>query len=868
MNTGDETFNYTIFPTYSPKAILAQPGLFDEALRELQHAYTIFDKTTVNNKLTEEELRASYRFPRTVEEVKILCDEIINYHNPGQDPNKHFIAVDTETSSLEMYDPASKILMISFAWATRKATAILLDHPKRWWTSKELKQVICHVRRVLECIKPKVFHNYKFDAQVLIHHCGWEVNNVVWDTLGAEHLLEEDKKGSYGLKSLTKTRLPLYAGYDDKVQGLREQHGGLTRAEEGKRFRKAMLHYEETYTEYADRLKVYNAEFIEYERKLTCWEELKNTEKERVAKAKKAKASKEECRLRKDVYGKKPSKPRKPNLPKEPQHQEPFDYTMIPLEDLELYAAIDADVTRQHVLHQQKRFMLEYAKDKKICACYKRPCPLPTQRLVSEHVIPTSKSLAQMEFTGFPVDLNYLEELDGKLKIVVQETAEELYELAGEQFIINNPAEIARIMFDSGFYQDGQKVTVPLDDNIRRTAKGKISSDEKALLYVANTYKHDFPKIILKHRKAQKARNPFLTNVREHALVDGKMHPTFWLQGTSTGRLSSSGENMQNQPKKLAGFNIKKIFVPPEGNVLINADAKGAEIRIFAAYSKDKKLITSINDGLDTHSFFTSEVFGPKYDEVEQARDLVDQYYAGNKSISLNILKRAEGLVRQRTNCKRVVFGTLYGALAKKIAETAGIPIEEAQEVIDLMFKMFPSIPAYIDSTQYEVQLFHWVATYTGRKRRFPMADIRMFRNRCYRQAVNFKIQSTASDIVLWVMNKIFPIVTNDLKGQFHATVHDSIVFSVPPKYLAQINDIMYEYGTKQVAKKFPWLPVAFLWDIEAGSNYGEVAAITKYLQGKEKHDNQQQKENIQQQHQEIISGEEIRQEINEFFAT
>jgi DNA polymerase-1 len=468
-----------------------------------------------------------------------------------------------------------------------------------------------------------------------------------------------------------------------------------------------------------------------------------------------------------------------------------------------------------------------------------------------------------MEFTGFPVNLDYLEDLDSKLAGVVKEAEERLYELAGGKFTINNPGEIARIMFDSGFYQDGKKVLVPRDNNIRKTTKGQIKSDEKALLYVANTYGFEFPRVVLTHRKAQKARSPFLINVREHARFDGRMHSTFWLTGTGTGRLSSSGENMQNIPKKLAGFNIKKIFVPPEGHVLVNTDAKGAEIRIFAAYSKDEKLITAINDGLDTHSFFTANVFGETYEDVERARDIVDQYYAGDAGLAEDLIKWAEKLVRKRTNCKRVVFGTLYGAMAAKIAETAGISLEEAQEVIDLMFRMFPSIPAYIDSTQREVLLFRWVATKTGRKRRFPMADMRMFRNRCYRQAVNFKIQSTSSDIVLWVMNQIFPIITHDLKGQFHATVHDSVVLSVPPQYVTQVRDIMNEYGTDRVAKEFSWLPVPFLWDVEVGPSYGEVAAIDKYLQGQAQHDNEQKKEVPE----EIITGEEIRTEINEYFA-
>jgi DNA polymerase-1 len=488
----------------------------------------------------------------------------------------------------------------------------------------------------------------------------------------------------------------------------------------------------------------------------------------------------------------------------------------------------------------------------------------PIKRLMSTHCIPLSKHLAQMQFTGFPVDLNYLSDLDKDLKATVKKTEKELFEMAGE-FTIASPKDVINILFQQGFYdaKAGKRVRVPITDDLRRTATGQIKTDEKALLYVHNEFGYEFPKKLLTYRKAAKARSPFLVNVYEQAQFDGRMHPQFHIPGTSTGRLSSSDENMQNVPKKLAGFNIKKVFVPPFENdmVLVNTDAKGAEIRLFTAYSGDQKLIQAIMDGLDTHSYFVSQVWKEfTYDDVEGARALVDDWYGGKRGCGENAFKDAEALVRRRTNCKRIVFGTLYGALAKKIAETAGIPIEEAQEIIDLMFEMFPTIPAYIQSTQNEVSLCHGVYTKTGRKRRFPLATVRMFRNRCFRQAVNFKIQSTSSDIVLWVLCRIAPIILNDLKGELHATVHDSVTFSVPKKYLSQVPDMMYKHGTEAVAKQFPWLPVPFIWDIEAGPSYGEVINIKQYMEG------MNVQEQVAKEPEELVTGGEIREEINEEF--
>jgi len=835
---------FKLFITFSPKAILAKQGLFDELVRDLFQVFLYAEGEVEHVRYTPEELRGFYRFPRTVDEVRNVCQDILDYSNEGQPPEQHMISVDTETSSLEPHDPTAKIICISFGWASQQATTIMLDHPQGWWTPDELEQVKYHVCRVLASEKPKVLHNAKFDRQMIVHRYGWPLRNTVWDTMLAEHLIEEDKRGVYGLKILTRSRLPAYAGYDSKVDDLREEHGGGTRAQEGKRFRKAELSYVQALKTHAELMVEYQKAFPLYEEGLENWNKSRLKEKERAAAARKTGNTDAALRrIRPEVVGKKPAKVKKPPVPLPPEHREPFDYTMIPLDDLELYAAVDADVTRQHVLHQNLRLNTEYKLDgvQRAKTVSKPLPPAPVKRLMASHVLPTTKTFAAMEFTGFPVDLEYLEDLDSKLATVVEDTERELFQLAGAPFTINNPREITRMLFQTGFYDvdAGKHVVVPLADDIARTSKGQIKADEKALLYVANTFGYEFPKKIISYRKASKARSPFLTNIREHALLDGRIHPAFHINGTATGRTSSSQENMQNIPKFLAGYNIKKIFVPLPGCTLIDTDAKGAEIRIFAAYSGDKQLIDAINGGLDAHSYFTAQVFGYTYEEVEAARQVVDELYAlklNGVSIDTEALTAAQVIVKKRTKCKRTVFGVLYGSSAAGIADTAGIPLSEAKDVVNKMFTMFPSIPGYIRQTENEVRLFGDVYTTIGRKRRFPMSSVRAFQSRCFRQAVNFKIQSTSSEIVLWVLNQIFPIVQHELRGAFHATVHDSLVLSVPDEYVDQVPELMKEYGTRRVAQEFPWLPVEFLWDVDAGRNYGECASIDRFLKGQQQH--------------------------------
>lgn len=846
-----EPHTHKVFVTYSLDAVVGKPGLFNDLLQDLSTAIAYVQGKQVT-RLPVDELVKDYVLPKTVEEIEKVCSYIINYAKEGKDPSRHIIGCDTETSALEMHDPSAKMIASSFAWDAGKATAILVDHPDVQRTEEEAERVRAAVRSVWECSKPKVLHNEKFDRKVVEGRYGWDMRNVVWDTMCGEHLLEESKKNHYGLKGLTRTRLPAYAGYDDAVDAIKVEHGGLDRATEAKRMVKAKEKYSIDYRIYQVKYTTYEKEKVQYNVVLSAWNEKRLTEKE--------KAKKERRKMDRTKYGKKPTKPREPKKPVEPEPIPPFDYTLIPVDMLLKYAAIDADVCRQHLLHQNKRLNTEHKQDAYIYAKAGQEAPPPVKQLMSTHVIPTSKTLATMEFTGFPVDLEYLKELDTALKGEIAKYQQELYSLVGEEFKANDPRTVIQILFNQGFYEPSKnaRVVVPITDDLQRTPTNQLKADKKALIYVHTQYGYRFPEVLLMYRKATKARNPFLVNVREHAnLADGRMHATFHIHGTATGRLSSSNENMQNFPKKLGKHNIKNIFVPPGDNVLVNADAKAAEIRLFAAYSMDEKLISAIKDGLDTHSFFVSELWPDiKYDEVEDARRILDDKNIKlEKEFSKDAVARMHMVAGQRDTSKRAVFGTLYGATSYKIAETAGVTQDEAQRVIDLMFSKFPTIPAYIQGTHREVVIYGAVYTKTGRKRRFPLNRIRMFRNRSFRQAVNFKIQATSSDIVMWVLNQVAPIIIEDLRGELHTTVHDSIVFSVPPKYLSQVPDMMELYGTKKVAEHFKWLPVPFIWDVQAGLRYGDVSSIDSYLKGIRE---------AEEKATPIIEGEEIREEINE----
>jgi DNA polymerase-1 len=299
---------------------------------------------------------------------------------------------------------------------------------------------------------------------------------------------------------------------------------------------------------------------------------------------------------------------------------------------------------------------------------------------------------------------------------------------------------------------------------------------------------------------------------------------------------NSSDMNLQNIPKILAGYNIKKLFITDNQQklVFVNVDYKGAEVRVFTAYARDPALIKALNDGLDMHSFFAATVFKRPYADYDK-RD---------EPLSHMTEEYCKLLNRERTQIKRVVFGILYGAGPKKIAEQIGVSDEEGQKLIDMLFEMFPAIRDYIDEVKYLVSRDGYVDTIFGRRRRFPLMATSRHRSRAERQACNFKIQSTSSDIVIAQLIEMHDVINSNqtwpewgIHKPLHTygtrvllTVHDSIGFQWPKELLHALEAWVTYYGETRVREKFPWLPVPFKIDIEVGPSYGECVALPKYL--------------------------------------
>lgn len=789
-------FPVIVIPTFSTRALLKTSGLYNLLFGDMLRAMRIATgKDEARTHTDIGELSKDYVIPKTVAEVQALCDEIVNYAVKNATPQTSTISVDTETNTLHPHKKDSKVLCISFAWDAGKSCAIPLWHKDATWSPAEFEEVLAAVRRVLESPKPKVFHNAKFDLKFLERRYNFRVNNVAWCSLLGEHLLREDQSGSYSLKILGRSYFPEFANYADKIHEL---------------------------------ASVLSEEEQHIEDMLDGW--------------KKPSKKKQPKGCDPDAFGAVYNKSELSNYLKGPKKKErkkkreSVNYEKVPMDQLLVYAAIDTDLTRRLLRNQWLRMKEEDFVES-------------GRGLMRSHSIPASRTLGGMEYRGMRVDRPYLDFLDKALGELVEQKAREInrhWKSDWGEFNPNSTKDLGKILYVEGVLLDPNKARIYNPDNDPKLGEHNVAlrlipgiveqneksqqwkTDKKTLRAIVEHTKAKgqacaFTVSLLDYRAAHKGKSGFCADIRLLSELDGRLHTNFNIHGTATGRLSSSEMNLQNWPKWIANYNFKKLLIPddPDSEVIVNLDYKGAEVKIFAAYSRDEKLIEALNNGLDAHCFFLEKVYGIPYAEAMAANDGVHPDQKG----------RGEELKALRTIIKRVVFGTLYGAGPKKIAETAGVPMQKAQEVIEALFTMFPAIRTYVEDTKMKIRKQAYLETFFGRRRRFPLHSVSsFFRSQADRRGVNMLIQSTSSDIVLGQLCELDDHI-DEIGGKLGLTVHDSMVAVVPKKNVEQLPEFLTRYCVDRVTEKYPWLPVQFNCDIEVGPSYGECVPIKHYIE-------------------------------------
>lgn len=366
--------------------------------------------------------------------------------------------------------------------------------------------------------------------------------------------------------------------------------------------------------------------------------------------------------------------------------------------------------------------------------------------------LPLVPVLAGMELNGVKVDADKLAALSKELESNLETLKREIYGLAGEEFNINSPQQLARILFEKmGF------------EATKKTPTGKPSTDEEVLGDLAAA--HPLPYKIVEFRTYAKLKGTYVDALPALALPStGRIHSSFNQTVAATGRLSSSDPNLQNIPirEKIGGDigrRIREAFVPEPGNLIVSADYSQIELRVLAHFSENRAMRDAFASGADIHRHTAALVFGVPESEVT---------------------------AEMRARAKGVNFGIIYGQQAYGLSRQVGISVGEAKQFIENYYKSFPEVRSFMENTLRKVYETGEVRTMFGRVRYFSELKGKKYDpakslNNADRMAINTPIQGTAADIMKLAMIAVH----KGMKAKFPAAkmimqIHDELVFEVP----------------------------------------------------------------------------------------
>lgn len=384
----------------------------------------------------------------------------------------------------------------------------------------------------------------------------------------------------------------------------------------------------------------------------------------------------------------------------------------------------------------------------------RRLAPVLRQRLYAHKVAnvyetlerPLLPVLARMEAVGVKVDRNVLSRMSGDFSQTLARIEDEIYELAGERFNIGSTKQLSEILFEKLGYPGG-----------RKTKTGAWSTGAQVLDELA-AEGFPLPVKLLEWRQLSKLKNTYTDALPQDINpVTGRVHTTFAMASTTTGRLSSNDPNLQNIPIRTEeGRKIRTAFVAEPGNVLIAADYGQIELRVLAHIADIPQLREAFARGDDIHAITASEMFGVPVEGMDPS-------------------------VRRRA--KAINFGIIYGISAFGLANQLAIPREEASAYIKRYFERFPGIRTYMDRTKAFVREHGYVTTLFGRKAHYPEIDTKNPSLRAFyeRAAINAPIQGSAADIIRRAMVRIEPALLDaGLATRMMLQVHDELLFEGP----------------------------------------------------------------------------------------
>jgi DNA polymerase-1 len=397
--------------------------------------------------------------------------------------------------------------------------------------------------------------------------------------------------------------------------------------------------------------------------------------------------------------------------------------------------------------------------------------------------VPLVDILYDMEQIGVKVDPNSLLELSHHFEEELKTLSSEIYKLAGQEFNINSPTQLASIF---------EKLNITVS---RKTKTGKVSTSADVLEELATSY--ELPKKVIDYRELAKLKNTYIDALPK--LINpktGRVHTTINQTIAATGRLSSSNPNLQNIPiRSELGRSIRKAFIAEEGYMLLSADYSQIELRLLAHIAKDEKMTEAFQNNEDIHTKTAREVFGAKTEEE---------------------------LKSKRRLAKATNFGIAYGVGAFGLAQRVGISRSEAKEAIENYYALYTGVRRYMEETPKEGRNQKGIVrTLFGRIRR--LTDLsnsnHNLQARAEREAINAPIQGTAADLVKLAMIRIYRKLKQEkLKTRMLLQVHDELLLEVLPNELEKVKKIV-----KQEMEQVYPLDVPLLVEIQVGKNWFEL---------------------------------------------
>jgi DNA polymerase-1 len=450
-----------------------------------------------------------------------------------------------------------------------------------------------------------------------------------------------------------------------------------------------------------------------------------------------------------------------------------INFSEVEIDKAKDYAAEDADVTYR--LYKKFYKSLKSEKLNNIYEIFEKPL---------------IKILAFMEIEGIKVDNKFLNTLSLKFEKKIEKIQKEIFKISKKEFNIASPKQLGEIIYND------LKIA-----GLKKTKKGSFATSASVLEDLA--FKgHEFAKLVLDWRQLSKLKNTYSDSLPEHLNSNTKrVHTSFLLAATTTGRLASSDPNLQNIPIKTEdGRDIRKAFIAEKDNVLISADYNQIEMRILADLADVKELKKAFKNNEDIHSLTASQIFNIDIKKVDKD---------------------------QRRKAKAINFGIIYGISQYGLAKQINVSNYEAEEFLNAYFAKFPEIKIYMDNTIKFCRKSGYVNNIFGRRSHFNSINDKNFnvRNFQERAAINAPIQGSASEIMRLAMIRIDKKLQEEksIKSKMLLQIHDELIFEVKKSEIKKMMKIIKDEMISVANSDYHSFSIPLTVDINSGNNWGEL---------------------------------------------